>query len=196
MADIKSNTDVQDFLGEADPNYDSDKDFKDAMGSLKLDEKELENKSKVAVKNKKNITDGVLSVDDIASNYKYVLEGKSLNEEKTHYVQTGKAIAGSNFIRLSYGVLSSFAAQANLVSSKDLDTFNIQFKDAFRKVNTMALRDNTLNERNQRLIIKMFKDAMKNVGDIITNNQDNMRNVFSGYEDESQPDRGFGEGKF
>ena len=112
--------------------------------------------------------------------------GKKREEGTEKYIQVGRAIASQKFIDISYGILNSFSEQTNFVSSKDEETFFIQFFDAFNKINNLMLQDRAISPDVQSSIIKLVKDRLKNIGDIITNNKGNMEAVIGRIGEEEQ----------
>jgi len=164
----------------------TDSDLQEALDYLNVDKEDVEKKSKVSIKGFNGMSEKILEVNKITLEYKMTLEGKEFDSDENQYIQVSKAIAGSHFIRLSSGIINSFSETANLVSKKDIDKFNIQFIDAFLKLNNAALRDRTIGEKDMRLVLKLAKDKLCNVGDIITNNEGNMAAVIGKYEDDEE----------
>lgn len=159
-----------------------EREYQEALKYLKLDEKEITDREILTITKDKNMSDKVTKLNEIATAYKMILEGRTFIEEDNGWKQTGQAIAGKKFIALSYGIINSFSQESNLLTQKDIDKFNIQFIDAFEKVNNFILRDRSVSERDSRIIIKMFKDKLTNIGDIITGSAENMAKVFGNYE--------------
>ena len=177
---------VLDEYSDDDTDKSDDDLYKDALDFLNLDDDEVSKKSKIGLKASKNVSDNVLKVNRIAESFKNVLEGKEFDEENNEFVQSSTSIAGSSFIRLSYGLLNSFSESSNLVTKKDINKFNIQFEDAFRKVNSAVLLDRTITDKDARMVIKLFKDKLCNIGDIITNTNGNMRSLFDGFREDGK----------
>ena len=129
------------------------------------------------------------SINRIAENYEMTLSGRELQKkgDTDVWVQTGKSIAGNSFIRLSGALLRSFADESNLISDKTIDDFRLQFMDAFNKASATIMRDRSIAETNHRNILKIFKDRMWNVGDIITNTKGNMKSIFDREDPNNDP---------
>lgn len=168
----------------AEEQSQKEKEYQDALDFLDIDEQELKDKSIVSYKKKDNdVVDKVTSLKHIVTDYQMNLEGKSYDTEKGGYVQTGKALAGQEFIKLSSGILMNYAEEANFLTCKDKDTFIMQFKDAHEKVNlSLSMRNRAVPERTQRAILKMWKDAFWNISEIIINSKGNMEKVFGSAE--------------
>lgn len=157
----------------------NDEKFKDATKFLDIDYEDLKDKALVSFAKDKELTNKVTSLKNMVLEYQMNLEGKTYDPEKGGYVQTEKALAGKEFIKLSSGILNSFAMEANLLTSKDKDTFIMQFKDAHEKVNlSLCMRNRAVPERTQRAILKMWKDTFWNISEIIINSKGNMEKVF------------------
>jgi len=165
-----------------------DPDLDNALDYLGIDKKEMEDEAFISFKVDKEVSKKVTKLTQLPMNFRMALEGKSYDEEKAGYKQTGKAIAGSRFISKANGILNSFASEANLLTQKDIDTFIMQFADACRKVESELLRDRSISEKNTRAIFKMFKDTLFNIGEVIVGSKENMKAVFGRIEQERQKD--------
>lgn len=156
-----------------------DKEFREALNFLNIDKAELDDKALVTYKAQKDITDKVTSLKNIVLEYQMNLEGKTYDAEKGGYVQTGKALVGQEFIKLSAGILNNFAEPSNLLTTKKKETFIMQFKDAHEKVNlSLSMRNRAVPERTHRAVLKMWKDAFWNTSEIIIGADGNMERVF------------------
>lgn len=146
-----------------------EKDYNEALDYLGITDEEVKANARTVL-TKEGKDERLLKINNIPLEYKATLEGKKKDEETGEYIQVGKAMASSNFIRISFSILNSFGDQSNIVSKKQIETFFIQFRDAFNKINAMILRDRAIDEKNTSGIIKMFKDKMLNLGEIISGN--------------------------
>jgi len=159
--------------------YDNTKE--EAMDFLNIDDEELDEVTEITPKFDEKQADAVLKVKSHAESFEMLLKGKDLvqtqNGEK--WVQKKRSLAGESFISLAGGILGSFSNQSNLLSNKDEQQFLIQFEDAYYKVSSMALRDRSISETNLRGVMKIFKDRMWLVGNIICNTKGNMDSVFN-----------------
>jgi len=170
-----------------------DKEYQEAIDYLNIDKDALEDKAFDSYKPDKEVINKVTQLKNFVLEYRMNLEGKTYDGEKGGYVQTGKALAGSEFIKLSSGILMSFAADANLLSTKTKDTFIMQFKDAHEKVNlSLAMRSRAVPEKTQRAILKMWKDTFWNICEIIIGSSKNMESVFGKVEQLKEEAKGLG----
>jgi len=158
-----------------------------ALKDLEIDNKEFTSRKEITIAKETDLTNRVTQINKIALSYRMILEGKTFFEETGSFKQTGPAIAGKKFISLSYGVINSYSNESNLITEKDFDKFAIQFMDAFEKVNNLILRDRSISEKDYRVIIKLFKDKLMNIGDIITGASGNMEKIFNTYKEENTP---------
>lgn len=156
-----------------------EEEYNEALGDLGLIDSDVEEQSLISFDQGKDSK--LLQLQNIAREYKATLEGKTRadqsDSDKIVFKQTGKALASRNFIHITHSILYSYADQANIASNKTIDQFFIQFKDAFDKVQNMALRDSTISDRDHSGIIKLFKDKLLNIGQIITNETGNMNTL-------------------
>jgi len=176
-------------VGEDDSLTISSKKSKDkeeqekAFDYLGIDSNELEDAAFVNFKVDTEVSKKVTKLTHLAISFRMTLEGKSFDEEKGGYRQTGKAIAGHSFISKSNGILMSYASESNLLTQKSMEeSFVVQYADACRKVETELLRDRSVGERSTRIIFKTFKDTLWNIGEIITGSKENMAAVFGKME--------------
>jgi len=160
-------------------------DVNEAYDYLGLDKEEVDANSIIGFSKEDN---EILKVQNIAKEYKATLEGKKKDDLNNKYIQTNKAIASQRFIDLTYSMLNSFAEQSNIVSGKDIDNFFIQYRDAFNKMQNALLRDRGIEDKSQSLIVKLFKDKLLNIGEIITNNKGNMEAIVGRYHNKEDED--------
>jgi len=165
-------------------NRNDEKEFDSALDYLGLDKKEVEDESFVNFKVDKEIQNKVTKLTHFSMAFRMTLEGKHYDEEKGGYRQIGKAIAGQRFIAKANGILSSYSTESNLLTQKDIETFVRQYADACRKIETELLRDRSISEKNTRVIFKMFKDTLFNIGEVIIGSKENMKAVFGRIDQE------------
>lgn len=164
-----------------------EEEYDKALDFLGLDKKEVNDEAFVNFKEEKEVSKKVTKLSQLAMSFRMTLEGKSYDEEKGGYRQTGRAIAGKSFISKANGILMSYASESNLLTQKNFEeSFIIQYPDACRKIETELLRDRSISEKSTRVIFKMFKDHLFNIGEIITGSKENMQAVFSKIEQANQ----------
>ena len=166
-----------------------DEEFDKALDYLGLDKAEVTDEAFVNFKIDKEVQKKVTKLTQFAMSFRMTLEGKHYDEEKGGYRQTAKAIAGQRFIAKTNGILMSYASESNLLTQKNIETFVVQYADACRKVEAELLRDRSISEKNTRVIFKMFKDTLFNIGEVITGSKENMKAVFGRIEQERQENR-------
>lgn len=184
---------------EEDRKAKEEKEYMDALDFLDIDADQVDKKSKFSYKKEQELTNKVTALNEMSLEFTTKLEGKTYDAETGAYVQTGKALVGRDFILLAGGILNSFAANANYLSGKERESFFMQFKDAHQKVNlSLSMRNRAVPEATQRAVLKMFKDTLWNVGDIITGAKGNMEKVFgsNGQKDDFVENRKIGAGGF
>lgn len=165
---------LDDDLTQEEKDLGLTKELSKAYDDLDINSDDVEKDSKIPFSKEDN---DILKVQGIAEEYKATLEGKKKDRGNKEFVQDTKAIASQVFINLTYSMLNSFAEQSNIVSNKTIETFMIQYKDAFNKMQNSLLRDRGMENKHQSVIIKLFKDKLFNIGQIITNNKGNMEAI-------------------
>lgn len=119
-----------------------------------------------------SVDDKITSIRKIANAYYMRMWGYELNSSQDKWVKKNDELAGEKFISMTTGILNSHAEPSNLISSKPYDRFVMDFADAFHRVNTMALNDESIPQENYRAVIKMFKDSFSSIGHITTGSKD------------------------
>lgn len=130
------------------------------------------------ISGERNLPDKVTAIKNLAKSYDMRMRGFKWDSSNDKWLPSGKALAGSNFITQSVGIITSFAEYANLITTKTSEKYLMEFADAFYRVNTMILNDESIPQENYRAVIKMFKDTMSNIGDIITGSRATMNKIF------------------
>ena len=128
------------------------------------------------------LPDKISAIKNLAKSYNLRVRGFSWNTSNDSWIIAGKALAGSDFINETTGIITSFAEPANLMTTKDPQKFLMEFADAFFRVNTAAVNDLSIPQSTYRALIKMFKDTMSNIGDIITGSREIYREIYKNPE--------------
>jgi len=138
------------------------------------------------VSGERSLPDKITALKNIAKSYDMKMRGFKLDTSNDKWTIAGKALAGSDFITQSTGIISSFAENANLMTGKTPEKFLMEFADAFYRINTAILNDMSIPAANYRAIIKMYKDTLSNIGDIITVSRSTLKDIFRTYEIKEQ----------
>lgn len=155
---------------------DREEELNDALDDLDIKKSDLESAQSfdVVLSN-----DRLFDCQNIAKEYKATMEGKSRREgDKDNiysYTQTGRALASKNYINITYSLLYSFADTSNISSNKKFEQFFIQLRDAFNKARDLGLCDENIRDTEFSAIITLFKQKLVNIGQIITNEDGNMK---------------------
>lgn len=130
----------------------------------------------------KNIPDKITALRNMAVSYEMRLRGGVYNSSTGSWVLKNKSLAGQEFINQTTGMLTSFCENVNLFTTKKEDKFLLEFADAFYRVNVFCLNDQTVPVETYRAVIKMCKDTLSNIGDVILGSKDTLKGVFEKYE--------------
>lgn len=130
----------------------------------------------------KTIPDKITALRNMSISYEMRLRGGVFDTNTNSWIIKNRALAGENFINNTTGIITSFCENVNLFTTKNREQFILEYSDAFFKVNNMALNDLTINEQNYKPVIKMFKDTLGNIGDVILGSKDSLKGVFDKYE--------------
>ena len=134
------------------------------------------------ISGERSIPDKITALKNMAKSYEMKMRGFKLDTANDKWVISGKALAGSDLIIQSTGIILSFAENANLMTSKSPEKFMMEFADAFYRINVAILNDMATPASTYRSVIKMYKDTLSNIGDIITVSRETMQKVFNNYE--------------
>lgn len=107
------------------------------------------------------------ALKNMAKSYEKRVSGWGWNQNDNSWEIKGPALAGSQLIQDSTSIILSFCETANLITTKDELRFKAQFFDAFHRINAMCTNSRQVFQERYRAFIKIFKDTMQNVGDII-----------------------------
>lgn len=125
------------------------------MANLEISSEDKLNNKSTAIKN-------------IAKSYEMRCKGWKPDTSNENWIPTGEPqLASGLFISSSTAILTSFCEYANLITTKDKVQFFRQYKDAFKRINYLMLNSPADKPHNVRIGVKLFKDAMVNIGDII-----------------------------
>lgn len=134
------------------------------------------------VSGERNLPDKITALKNLAKSFDMKMNGFKLDTGNEQWIIAGTALAGGTLINQATGIISSFAENANLITTKQAEKFLMEFTDAFFKVNVMILNDPNTPSENYKAVIKMFKDTLSNIGDIITGSKSTMVKVFDNPE--------------
>jgi len=190
-ADFEETPPVKDDYDDSKVTNSRENKLKRDLDEFGVDFNDVDSKQELAPSFSDNKKDRIVSINRIAENYEMTLLGRELvtRGESEIYVQKSKAIAGNSFVKLTGALLRSFADESNLIGSKSIEDFRMQFIDAFNKASSSMMRDRTISELNHRNILKLFKDRLWNIGDIITNTKGNMERTFGRADEENFMDK-------
>lgn len=163
-------------------NKEDEQEYTEALDFLNTDEDLVEKKSSIDAPKIQSEAKELLKINNIALEYKYTLEGKTLDESEGKWIQTGVALAGYDFIKITFSMMNSFAELANLVSAKKQLDFYMQYKDSVKKQFVLVRKDRSIIAKNKSSVMKLFKDKLLNIGDIICNTDGNMDSIVKGLE--------------
>lgn len=124
------------------------------------------------VQNETNIKDKITALKNLSKSLEFKLLGYMYNTSSDRWVIRSKALAGSDFINKVVGMVNTFTENANLITTKRTEGFFMQYADFFRRLNNLLLNDESVPADNYRSIVKMCKDTMVNIGDIITGSRE------------------------
>lgn len=130
----------------------------------------------------RSLPDKITALKNLAKSYNMKMRGFELDTSNDKWLITGKALSSSDLITQSTGIISSFAENANLMTGKTPEKYMMEFADAFYRINTAILNDMGTPAENYRAVIKMFKDTMSNVGDIITVSREYLQQIFKRFD--------------
>lgn len=129
--------------------------------------------------------DKITAIKNLAKSYNMRMRGFSWDTSNENWIITGKALATSTYINETTGIITSFAEPANLITTKTPEKYFFEFKDAFLRANGMIINDLGIPATRYRAVIKIFKDTMSNIGDIITGSKEMITTVLKSFKEET-----------
>jgi len=130
------------------------------------------------ISGEKNLPDKMTALKNMAKGFEMKMSGFKLDTSNEKWIIAGKALATSDLISKASGIIGTYTENINLITTKSPEKFLMEFTDAFFKVNVMILNDEGIPADNHRAIIKIFKDTMSNIGDVITGSRILVQKVF------------------
>jgi len=130
------------------------------------------------IQGEKILEDRVTAIKNIPKSYEMRMRGYIWKQSSNEWEINRPAFAGSDYISQTTLMISSYCEGPNLITKKGPEKFLRQFSDAFFRMLTMAVNDITVKQEDMRSIVKVFKDIMDNIGDIIVD--ENSRDIVKG----------------
>lgn len=137
--------------------------------------------------NQSNLPDKVSALKNLANSFDMKMRGFKMNTTNDQWIPAGEALAGSKVIDQGTGMITSFAEEVNLMTTKDKEKFLMEFTDAFFKFNVMILNDQATPQETHRAVAKIFKDTFSNIGDIITGSKSTYAKMFDNPDFQKEP---------
>lgn len=130
------------------------------------------------IQGEKILEDRITAIKNIPKSYEMRMRGYIWKQSSNEWEINRPAFAGSDYISQTTLMISSYCEPPNLITRKSAEKYLRQFSDAFFRMLTMAVNDLTVKQENMRAIVKIFKDIMDNIGDIIIDG--NSRDIVKG----------------
>ncbi len=115
----------------------------------------------------KDLKDKITSTKKFVREFDLRLRGHTWAGSGDEYVDTGQDLVGSELADKLVGLLLPFCQEGNLISSKDDETYYEQEYELDSMANELLFKDDSCPERNQRLVLKIFKSTLLNIWDIM-----------------------------
>jgi len=116
------------------------------------------------------------------------LRGHKWTGNGDYFVDTGTDLVGEEVITKLIGLLQPFCEESNLITSKSFETFSKQKWEIDSTMNESLLNNLGCPADNQKVVIKMFKTTLQNIGDIILSSKSFMRDMLRVPTDERKVD--------
>ena len=135
-----------------------------------------------------NTLEGKLTaINTLATDFERRITGWVQTGKGTKWVYTGEVMVGANTASRLSGLLQSFGNPANLISDKKDDRVAWQKYETIHTMIASLLLDIGCPEDKMTVVIKMFKNTLKNILDIITSSKVMFKNKFGTEEEEKKP---------
>lgn len=131
------------------------------------------------------IKEKATSIKSLVRSLELRLKGYEWDAKGDKFVYRGTALCGTPVIDKAVGLLQPFCEEANLLTIKKDLVFSRQKWEINSTFNETLLADQGCYAKNYKVIMKMFKTTLQNIGDIILGSKDIMRPVF-GKDDEDE----------
>ena len=128
--------------------------------------------------------DRVSAIKSLVRSLELRLRGYEWNDKGTKFKYTGNALAGNSVISKAVGLLQPFCEESNLITTKNKETFSKQKYEINSTFNATLLTDISCPASNYRVIMKMFKTTLQNIGDIILGSRNIIDSFYGSKTDE------------
>jgi len=114
------------------------------------------------------------------------LQGKRWLGSGDKYSDGGTALCGMSVINKLTSLLQPFCEESNLITIKDILTFERQKFHTNKTMNAILMEDSTTTAQENRVIFEMFANTLQNIGDIILGSKAFMRDILSNNEEKTE----------
>jgi len=134
----------------------------------------------------KSRKDEIISLNNMVRNLCFRLSGYVWSAEKNSMVYSGKPLATTDIINSASSLLQSFSENSNLITSKSKLVFYRQRWEISSEFNRFVVKHIGDNTDNYGIIMKSFRSTLQNMGDIILESKDIMKNYLTGVPDDPE----------
>jgi len=111
------------------------------------------------------------------------LSGKKWLGKGNEYSEGGVPLCGTSVINKATALLHPFCEESNLITMKDITTFERQKYNTNRTLNALLMENSTTNAQDNKIIFEMFANTLQNIGDIILGSKQLMKDIINGNEE-------------
>jgi hypothetical protein len=129
----------------------------------------------------------ITSIKKMVATLELRLAGYEWVADGNKFIYTGNVLAGSIVIAKATGLLQPFSEDANLFTTKEFKMFAKQKWEINSTFNDTLLLEMGAIAPNYKIIMKMFKSTLQNIGDIILGSKRPLQGLFAG--DQPQENR-------
>jgi len=113
------------------------------------------------------------------------LSGKKWLGKGNEFSDGGVPLCGTSVINRATALLHPFCEESNLITMKDIVTFERQKYNTNRTLNALLMENPTTNSQDNKIIFEMFANTFQNIGDIIIGSKSLMKDIINGSEEQS-----------
>lgn len=133
-----------------------------------------------------NARDRTTAIRNIVRSMELRYSGYIWSEDGNKFIYKGSPLCGKTVIAKAVGLLQPFCEEANLITDKEKKVFSRQKYEISSTFNNTLLNEMGCTADNYKVIMKIFKACIQNIGDIILSSREVIRPMFNSYPDERE----------
>lgn len=135
-----------------------------------------------------SLSDKITAIKTIATDFERRITGFSQKDKGATWIYVGNPLVSKQTASKLSGLMQSFANEINLISEKDNLNLAWQKYETIHCAIANCLMDIGCPAENYSIVIKMFKNTLKNISDVIGTSKKMFEKMFNSADEEGKPE--------